>query len=595
VGTGIGRDVLKKGFHLIVRAVRGEPRIFAVSVGGALLASVLTIGGAYVVGSIVARVVVPAFERGEADRALLALAAVALVAVSALKVVGIFGRRLGSVYMQYRLQATYRRRVVRRYLQLPPSWHRAHPTGALLSNAGSDIDAAWSPAGSLAYALATAFMLVLALVALFLTDWALALVALVVFPMLFGIFAVYSRRVAPRYKRAQQLRGEVSALAHESFDGAVVVRVMGRESHEARRFAAKVGELRDLLISIGRIRGCYDPIIDSLPSAGSLAVLAVGAWRLHEGAIGVQELVSAAFLFALLDMPVRAIGWLLTALPRAVAGWDRLVEVLTAEGEMPYGSLGPQRIGTGPAELRFDGVTCGYDSGAGPALHEVSFTVPRGRTVALVGATGAGKSTVVSLAARLADPASGAVRVDGIDVRELTSAALAATVALVPQVPFVFDDTVRANVALDRGGIDDERVWEALRLAEADGFVASLSGGLDTVLGERGVILSGGQRQRLTLARALAGRPRLLVLDDPTSAVDPVVEAAILATLRAQRPAVTGSILVVAHRPTTIALADAVVYIVDGRVLATGTHEALLVTAPGYADLLTAYEKAAVP
>jgi ABC-type multidrug transport system fused ATPase/permease subunit len=612
-----GRDVPVKGFHLLVRAIRGEPRIFALSLGGAVLAGLLTIGGAYVVGAVVARVVVPAFERGAADRALLALAATALVALSALKVVGIFGRRLGSVYMQYRLQARYRRQVIRRYLELPLSWHRAHPTGSLLSRASSDVDAAWSPAGSLAYALATVVMLVVALIALVLTDWALALVAVVVFAALFGIFAVYSRRVAPRYKRAQRLRGEVSALAHESFDGAVVVRVMGREAHETRRFEAKAGELRDLLISIGRIRGLYDPVVDSLPSVGALAVLAVGAWRVHSGAIGVRELVTAAFLFALLDMPVRAIGWLLTALPRGVAGWDRLHEVLIAggdgkngaggdgkdgaggdgkngaEGEMRYGGLGPERLADGPADLRVE--TVGYGYGDGPVLRDVSFTVPAGRTVALVGATGSGKSTVVSLVARLVDPTGGTVRLDGVDARDLSAAALAATVAPVPQVPFVFDDTVRGNVALDRPGVDDERVWEALRLAQADGFVASLADGLDTVLGERGILLSGGQRQRITLARALAGRPRLLVLDDATSAVDPVVEAAILAALRSAGAAVTGSMLVVAHRPTTIALADEVVYLADGRVVATGRHADLLATAPGYADLLTAYEKAAPP
>ncbi len=226
-------------------------------------------------------------------------------------------------------------------------------------------------------------------------------------------------------------------------------------------------------------------------------------------------------------------------------------------------------------------------------LGEVTFTVPAGKTVALVGPTGSGKSTIASLAVRLVDPGAGRVTLDGVDVRELTAASLAGTVALVAQVPFVFDDTVRANIALDRAGIGDDEVWAALRLAEADGFVAALPDGLDTMVGERGTSLSGGQRQRLTLARALAGRPRLLVLDDATSAVDPRVEAAILAGLRA--PADGGapaSILVVAYRRATIALADEVVYVEQGRVVARGTHTELLATVPGYADLVTAYEQA---
>src|SRR5690606_32964842 len=199
-----------------------------------------------------------------------------------------------------------------------------------------------------------------------------------------------------------------------------------------------------------------------------------------------------------------------------------------------------------------------------PVLHEVSFTVPAGRTVALVGPTGSGKSTIAALAVRLIDPESGRITIDGVDVRSLTAASLAQTAALVAQVPFVFDDTSRANVSLDRAGITDEDVRAALRLAAADSFVARLPEGLDTKVGERGANLSGGQRQRLTLARALAGRPRLLVLDDATSAVDPRVEAAILAELR--RTATT--ILVVAYRRATIALADEVIYLENGRIVA---------------------------
>jgi ABC-type multidrug transport system fused ATPase/permease subunit len=241
-----------------------------------------------------------------------------------------------------------------------------------------------------------------------------------------------------------------------------------------------------------------------------------------------------------------------------------------------------------PATLTFAHVDFGYADGQ-PVLHDVSFEVPAGRTVALVGPTGAGKSTIASLAARLVDPAAGTVGIDGVDVSTLDQASLAGTVALVPQVPFVFDDTVRGNVTLDRAGVDDEAAWQALRTAQAEGFVSALPQGLATTVGERGTSLSGGQRQRLTLARALAGTPRLLVLDDATSAVDPRVEAAILSSLRGGAGA---SILVVAYRRATIALADEVVYLEHGRVVARGTHADLLATVDGYANLVTAYEKA---
>jgi ABC-type multidrug transport system fused ATPase/permease subunit len=237
----------------------------------------------------------------------------------------------------------------------------------------------------------------------------------------------------------------------------------------------------------------------------------------------------------------------------------------------------------------FDRVDFAYADGP-RVLHQVSFEVPAGRTVALVGATGSGKSTIASLAVRLVDPASGRVTVEGVPLPELSVQALAATSALVPQVPFVFDDTIRGNITLDREGVDDADVWAALRQAQADGFVAKLPDGLDTEVGERGTSLSGGQRQRLTLARALAGHPRLLVLDDATSAVDPRVEAAILSALRDSDAG--ASILVVAYRRATIALADQVVFVERGRIAATGTHTELMATVPGYRDLVTAYERA---
>jgi ATP-binding cassette, subfamily B, bacterial len=589
-----GRDVLARGMWVLGRAIRDEPRIFTVAVVGSVFFGALVVSTAYVVGAIVGEVVVPAIEQGRADTGLLWLGGAALFAVSVLKVVGIFGRRLGAGWMQYRLQATYRRRVTRRYLQLPLAWHHRHATGTLLSNANSDVEAAWFPIAPLPFAVGTVAMLVGAIGSLFFTDWVLALVGLTIFPTLFALNVAYSRRMAPRQARAQRLRAEVSEIAHESFDGALVVKTMGREAQETARFGERAGELRDALISVGRLRGVFDPLLDALPSIGTLTVLVVGALRLQAGAIGVTELVSVAFLFTVLAFPVRAIGWVLAELPRSVAGWDRLQHVLTATGEMTYGDRAAAGPSGGPAALAFDRVDYGYereDGEPGPnVLHGVSFTVRPGRTVALVGPTGSGKSTITGLAVRLVDPRTGTVTLDGHDAREYTAAALAATAALVAQVPFVFDDTVRANVALDRDGIDDDRVWEALRLAQADEFVRRLPDGLDTMVGERGTSLSGGQRQRLTLARALAGRPRLLVLDDATSAVDPRVEAAILAALRGGERRTT--IVVVAYRRATIALADDVVYVEHGRVVATGTHAELLGSTPGYADLVTAYERA---
>ncbi|WP_203824104.1 ABC transporter ATP-binding protein [Actinoplanes palleronii] len=587
MSSGASRDVLGRGLRVLGHAIRTEPRLFIVGAIGSSLFGLLIIANSYVVGWVIGHVVVPSFASHQVDTGRLWLVAAIFLGISGLRVASIFGRRLGAGFMQFRLQARYRRAVTGRYLSLPPAWHQRHATGTLLSNANSDVEAAWGPIAPLPFAVGTIVMLIAAMISLFLTDWVLALVGATLFPALFGLNLVYSRRMSPRQIRAQQMRGKVSAVAHESFDGALVVKTMGREADESRRFGVFVDELRDSLIAVGRLRGLFDPLMDSLPSLGTLAVLLLGAWRLRSGAIGVADVVSVAFLFTVLAFPVRAIGWVVGELPRSVAGWDRVRAVLDAEGDLAYGD--GSLPGAGPAELRFDQVRFSY--GEGPQiLHDVSFTVPSGRTVALVGATGSGKSTIASLAVRLVDPESGSIGIDGVKLPDLALSALAGAAALVPQVPFVFDDTVRGNIALDRPGVDDEAVRDALALAQADRFVAGLPDGLDTAVGERGTSLSGGQRQRLTLARALAGKPRLLVLDDATSAVDPRVEAAILGALRASDA--RASVLVVAYRRATIALADQVVYLERGRVVATGTHAELMTFHAGYQDLVTAYEKA---
>jgi len=586
-GERVAAGVLGEGLRVLGRGIRSEPRVFTISLLGSTVFGLLTIGGAVVIGEVVGKVVVPALESRRVVPSTLALAAAAILGLSLLKVCAIFGRRLGAGAMQFRLQATYRRRVTRRYLDLPLAWHRRHATGTLLSNANADVEALWFPIAPMPFAVGTLLMLLAAIVALFVIDWPFAVIGLAIFPALFGLNVVYSRLMSPRIGRAQALRAETSAIAHESFDGALVVKTMGREHDETQRFAARAQELRDAMIRVGRLRGLFDPLLEILPSLGTLAVLIVGVLRLRQGAVGIADVVSVAFLFTVLAFPIRAIGWVLTELPRSVVGWQRVQEVLTATGDMRYGATPLPSSAHSPASLRFRHVSFAYDA-AVPVLHDVSFEVPAGRTVALVGPTGSGKSSIASLAARLVDPAAGTVELDGLDIRDLTAADLAATVALVSQVPFVFDDSVRGNVTLGREDIDEVTEAVALRRAQADGFVDRLPDGPDTMVGERGTSLSGGQRQRLTLARALAGRPSLLVLDDATSAVDPRVEAAILRGLREERT----SVLVVAYRRATIALADEVVYLEHGRVVARGTHRRLLATVPGYADLVTAYEKA---
>jgi ATP-binding cassette subfamily B protein len=578
--------VIRRGLGVLWQAVKEEPRIFAISAVGSALFALTTIAQAYVFGAITERVIVPGIRDGETGAVALAVSFLAVMLVAVLKVVGIIARRLGAGIMQYRLQASYRRRVTRRYLELPLSWHQEHPTGELLSNANSDVEATWFPIAPFPFAVGVIVMLITTLGLLFVTDPVLALVGSVIFPSIAALTVVYSRRMSPLMTRAQQLRGEVSGIAHESFDGALVVKTLGRETDETERFGKASYELRDTMAAVGRVRGLFDPLMEALPVVGVLAVLLAGTSRVGSGDIDAGQLVRVAYLFTLLAFPVRAIGWVLNELPRSVVGWDRVQRVLTASGAQEHGTA-TLPADSGPTALSVEAVTFAY--GDAEVLSEIAFDVPAGRTVAVVGQTGAGKSTLAAVLVRLLDPATGVVTYDDLDVRELAPGALAQVAALVPQSTFLFDDTVRGNVTLG-ADLPDADVWAALRVAQADGFVAALPAALDTVVGERGTTLSGGQRQRLALARAVVRRPRLLVLDDATSSVDAQVEQRILAGLRdAELPS---TVVVVAYRRATIALADEVVFVEDGRVAGRGTHEDLLRSSTGYQDLVHAYERA---
>jgi ABC-type multidrug transport system fused ATPase/permease subunit len=427
-------------------------------------------------------------------------------------------------------------------------------------------------------------LLVGTVVLILVIDPWLALTAFICLGTIVAVNMQGAWRMFNAFREVQDLRGEVSSIAHESLDGALTIKALGRIDTETNRFRTASERLRDRLIYTLQMMATYRVGVEGLLSGVTIVMLVAGTIRINSGAVTPGDIVTITYLLSLLFIPIRIIGFVLWSIASSRAGWERVQNVYDVRELVPYGDLLPDAEPTG-AHVSGSAVSFAYEDGES-VLTDLHLAIKPERVVAVVGPTASGKSTLTALLARLWDPGSGSITIDGRDLRSFARSALPGEVAYVSQEAFLFDDTVRGNIAFGVSAEDDE-VIAAARLAGAHEFILDLPEAYDTVLGERGTSLSGGQRQRIALARALVRKPRLLILDDATSAVDPSVEARILERLRDSE--LPSTVVIVAYRTSSIALADEVIFIDNGQILAHGTHRELSKRVPGYARIVDAY------
>ena len=526
----------------------------------------------------------PAFDGTGVAAATVWIAVAWLMLFGSLRALGIMVRRYYSGVAGERVMATLRRQVSDRYRDLALQYHRETPTGELLAHMEADVKAAVDVFWPVPFATGVIVLVVLAMIQMLRVDPWLALVGALLFPALMLMNRSFAKRMQEPARLAQEDIGVVSSVAHESIDGALVVKTLGREDAETQKLLDAARALRDDRVTGGYVRATFEAGLDSLPALATVVLVAMGSWRIAEGELNVGELIGFVALFGLLSWPMRFIGWILAELPRAVVGWNRLQTVFEEQVTVTPPAH-PVPLPEGPLGISVHGLRYVYDDQ--PVLDGVTFDIEPGESVAIVGPTGVGKSTLAQLLVRLADPDEGVVEIGGVDVSHADPIPLRQAASIVFQESFLFAASVRENIALD-DTVDDAGVVRSAMIASADRFIRELPQGYDTVVGERGHTLSGGQRQRVALARALARAPRILILDDATSSVDPTVEADILGALRRE---LDTTLIVVAYRLSTIRLADRVVYLEDGRVAGTGSHDLLLATLPGYAAIIRAYEE----
>ena len=569
------------------RFVRAIVRAQSYGVSGAVLSGLL-----WQTGAVAAPLVVKyAIDHGIVphDHEALRLWLIVLGAVGLLEVCAGAFRHLYAIRNRAQSDARVRDAIFAHALRLDAAYHDQVGPGELLSRASSDSLHVARMMDAIGHTIGYALTVVAVAIVMLILDWQLALIVLVPVPFVSVGAWLYSRRYERGTRQLQESWAEASTLVEETVSGVRVVKGLGAGDALSAQFRGRSAEIKGRALHLARLDAIFIPVLEALPLLGIATVLWFGGRSVIDGGLTVGSFVAFNAYVVMLVWPLRVLGQRVTTVQKALAASGRITEVLEAEPQLleprhPVELEQPVR-----GDIRLDTVRFGH-VGDRPVLDGLDLHVAPGESLALVGATGSGKSTVAGLLARLYDPEDGSVLLDGHDLRELRLADVRRAVALVFEETFLFSESVRENIRVGRPDASDEDVQRAAELAGASAFIGGLPDGYETVLGERGFSLSGGQRQRIAIARAILADPAVLVLDDATSAVDATKEHEIRAALAEVMQGRTT--LVIAHRPATIALADRVAVLEGGRIVELDTHEALLRHSARYRSLLALEEAA---